>query len=312
MVYWIAFVSFCSTCCATLTSFWPGPFSVRSARGSAGIRRRPAGTPGRSRILLDHLHDPPDLGFQRAAGNLHRVEAEHARAMRSIRRAGVRGRPKNSGSASATCSTGICRRANQTRTAGGCAPPPGCSGTSGPRSRSWPSRTGGFLLELLRPAAQVQRHLLHGVVVEDDDVADRHGLVRAGLHLRLHLGRVVGHGRHQRGRRRRGAAAFLALETLSRSSRLSWPSTPPARAFALASGVPLLASSPPSLAHHLCGGEEGSRPSGQRRWALQPGACFRRVRGLRAIGLTGRPLHPRAQVDVGQHAAVTRNSLACW
>ena len=111
--------------------------------------------------------------------------------MRSISwRAGCCSVPKNSGSASATRSTGICRRANHTRTAGGM------------RSSArmlWNIRATismvafslwvlALLLQLAGALAQVDRNPLHrGVVIDDDLVHGLRPAIDARLHLGLHL-----------------------------------------------------------------------------------------------------------------------------
>ena len=122
MVYWIAIVSFCSTCCATLTSRWVGPFSVRkrdrnfwnSSYTSWNTRRPVSGYCSitcTTRLISVSSALPPML--------LASKPITHE-PMRSIScRAGWDSEPKNSGSAIATRNTGICRRANHTRTAGG-------------------------------------------------------------------------------------------------------------------------------------------------------------------------------------------------
>ena len=82
MVYWIAIVSFCSTCWATLTRRCVGRLLGEEAGEEVlelvvdQLEHAAAGLG----VLLDHLHHALDLDFQRAAADGGGVEAHHAGA----------------------------------------------------------------------------------------------------------------------------------------------------------------------------------------------------------------------------------------
>lgn len=122
MVYWIASVSRCSTCWATLTM---REVAWRSVRKRARNFSNSPCTSSNTRL--------PVSGYCSMTCTMRRISASSAvplmalaskpstqLPMRSISwRAGWVRLLKNSGSARATRSTGTCSRANHTRTAGG-------------------------------------------------------------------------------------------------------------------------------------------------------------------------------------------------
>ena len=146
IVYWIASVSRCSTCCASDTPLRGGLVLVLEVvleelleLGQHGLEHAPAGVG----VGLDHLHDALDLLLQRVADGARRgVEAHHAgaHAVDQAPRRVVDGGEEVGLADRHAQHRHLQPREPDAHRRPGCAPRSGCSGTAAPRSRSWRAR----------------------------------------------------------------------------------------------------------------------------------------------------------------------------